>query len=534
MAVELSAVRLLAPWFGTSLVVWTNVIGVLLLALAIGALLGARLATGGSPARQAGVLLLFAGLLSAGLPWLAEPVSRWFLPASFQLAEAGRLLAYGSLACAAALFVLPAIAFGAISPLGVEGLTRGGGLSAGRAGGLVLACSTIGSLLGTFATTHVVLPEFGLIRGFLGIGGVALLAAAVLGWHGAATRRAGLTSAGLGLVLAAGMFVPAAKGGPGGPQVGGRLGPDTTLLAEVESAYQRVRVIEQAFREEESGEVSFRLRLLAINEVSDSYQSVWTETPGLLGPGYYYDDFVLPHLWRSQGAAQMPTQERVLVLGFGAGTAHRVLQGALDPQVELTVLGVELDPEVIRLGQRFFELPKQDPRVEIWDGVDARVAVTALRSGGESGPFDTIVLDCYANAIEIPPHLSTVEFFRSLRPLLAPGGLVVANVGAFGLEDPVLERFAVTLAQAMGRRVLALPVKNARNVSVFVGADIDPPDPATPEFQLPGPESAWLCEPRRLPGGSRWFEPNQSGVSSDDRNPIDTLAARGLLRQAER
>ena len=525
MAVELSAVRLLAPWFGASLVVWTNVIGVLLLALAIGALLGARLASGDSPGRRAGVLLLIAGLLTAALPWLAEPTARLFLPASFQLAEAGRLLAYGSLACSGALFVLPAIAFGAVGPLAVEGLTRGPGLSAGRAGGLILGCSTIGSLIGTFATTHVVLPEFGLTRGFFGIAALAVLAATAM-------FRAGGTRVGaaLSMLIVVGLLIPASVESASARIDESRLGDGVVQLAEVESAYQRVRVTEQHF-----GETPYRF--LAINEVSDSYQSVWTPQAGLLGPGFYYDDFVLPYRWRAARASRdgrpAPQRERTLVLGFGGGTAHRVLRGAIGGEVELSVLGVEIDPEVVRLGQLHFELPVDDPQVTVWSGLDARVALAALSDSEQHGPFDTIVLDCYANAIEIPPHLSTVEFFEQVRGVLAPGGLVVANVGAFGLSDPVLTRFASTLSSAFGRRALALPVLNARNVSVFIGRDLDPPDPSAPEFRLSGSEAAWLSEPRRVPGNSRWFEPSEGLVSTDDRNPIDALAARGLMREAE-
>ena len=80
MTVELAAVRMLAPWFRTSLVVWTNVIGVILLALALGYLVGGRLSAGPAPARRLGVLLLAAAAATAWLPWLAGAVAGWLLP----------------------------------------------------------------------------------------------------------------------------------------------------------------------------------------------------------------------------------------------------------------------------------------------------------------------------------------------------------------------------------------------------------------------------------------------------------------------
>ena len=57
------------------------------------------------------------------------------------------------------------------------------------------------------------------------------------------------------------------------------------------------------------------------------------------------------------------------------------------------------------------------------------------------------------------------------------------------------------------------------------------PAPDSEAFRLSGPEAAWLSEPRRVPGGARWFEADAELVSTDDRNPIDAVAARGLLRQ---
>ena len=77
-----------------------------------------------------------------------------------------------------------------------------------------------------------------------------------------------------------------------------------------------------------------------MNEGFDSYQSVWQPEPGLLGMGYYYNDFALPAWW---SGASGPW--RVVVLGLGAGTAFRVLRGASPPGVELELVGVELDPE---------------------------------------------------------------------------------------------------------------------------------------------------------------------------------------------
>ncbi|MEM7309761.1 MAG: fused MFS/spermidine synthase [Planctomycetota bacterium] len=176
MTVELAAVRLLAPWFGTSLVVWTNVIGVILLALAVGYLGGARLSGGAQPLRRLGTVLLVAGATTALLPAAVGPVARLFLPGSLNLDEALPLVVWGSLASSLALFLVPAALLGTVAPLAVESLQRARGGQAGDAGGRVLCASTLGSLAGVFGTTHVLVPGVGLRATFLVA--AALLAAA--------------------------------------------------------------------------------------------------------------------------------------------------------------------------------------------------------------------------------------------------------------------------------------------------------------------------------------------------------------------
>ena len=159
MTVELAAVRLLAPWFGASSGVWTNVIGVVLLALALGYLVGARLSRGSHPWRALGVALLLGASLTAWLPWAAGPVARLFMPSGVALDQAADLFVWGSLAASLVLFLPSALVLGAAGPLAVELLVRETRMHAGDAGGRVLAVSTLGSLVGTFGTTHVFLPR---------------------------------------------------------------------------------------------------------------------------------------------------------------------------------------------------------------------------------------------------------------------------------------------------------------------------------------------------------------------------------------
>lgn len=506
MVLELSAVRLIAPWFGASQGVWTNVIGVVLLALALGYLAGARLAARARPERPLGWVLIAGALLTAWLPWAVAPVAAWLRPEGVTLDRAADLYLWGSLAAALVLFFPAATVLGCVCPLAVEIVQACGGLHAGTAGGRVLCVSTLGSLAGTFATTHLLLPDLGLRVTYLA-GGIVLggLGALVLG---GALRRAGSAAA---LIL-----VPAALLAPDGTRQ--PVGAGVRLLESAQSPYQALRVVET------EGEGPL-LRLLQVNEGLGSFQSVWQPEPGLLPLGYYYNAFALPPWWaRAEG------EWRLLVLGLGGGSAWRVVEGCLPPGATLASVGVEIDPAVVDLGRRHLDLPAGSAARRILAGWDARTALFQL--AGER--FDQVVLDTYANQTEIPAHLSSLEFFREVRGLLAEGGWLSVNVGGFGLEDPVVDAVARTAARAFGQRALLVRVPFARNVALIVRRGAAPPEPGA---------GAWLAGDRRvdsilartaIPSAWRWVEPDTAGrVLTDDRNPIEELQRRSIRRAQE-
>lgn len=508
LVMELSAVRVLAPWFGASSGVWTNVIGVVLLALAMGYALGARLATTRRARGALITVLVLGGLLSAMTPYFAHRVCGLYLPADLNLEDAASLFGWGSLAATLLLFGPAALALGCVGPLAVELTQRRGGGHAGTAGGLVLCASTLGSLGGTFLTTHVLLPEFGVKRTLLGVGCVLLICAALLTKWGPAGRAV--------LVLfATGTFgllrvefplrPPAAEG--------------VELLAERESAYQWVRVVER------DGLDGGRMRQLQVNEGLDSFQSVWQEAPGLLGEGFYYDLFALPAFW-SRAEGSTASTWRTWVVGLGAGTVVRVLEGAHPEGLEPWVGGAEIDPVVVELGQEFCGLAKGDAaRGRVASGIDGRLSLRCLAT---DDPLDLVVLDAYAAQIDIPLHLSSLEFFLEVHRVLRRGGWIAVNVSCFGFDDPVLEALGSTLATALGQRVLALRVPKGRNVVLMGRRDAEPPEPRGVGWAFEGEVADALLPPLSIPSASRWFHPGEGRVLTDDLNPMELLQRRSL------
>lgn len=499
MAVELSAVRLLAPWFGTSQAVWTNVIAVVLLALALGYLLGARLSRRAQPERALAWVLASAALSAALVPFAAPPVARLFLPEGLTLDEAAALLRWGSLATAALLFLPPALALGCVSPLCTELVDRRRTAGAGSAAGRVLCVGTLGSLVGTFGATHLLVPEFGLTRSFLCAAVALALCALSAGWRGGA-RASG---ASLVLVLA---LVPVGEARRPLPPAG------SELLAAQESAYQSVRVVR-------TGTGADERRELQVNEAFDSFQSLWIPRSGPLGEGAYYDAFALPAWW-----GRRPGAWNVCVLGLGAGTAWRVIEGSLPPGMTLSAVGVEIDPVVVELGARWMDLAA-GPERQVLSGWDARAALRALERR-----FDLIVLDAYANQMEIPAHLATREFFELVGARLAPQGWVLINVGAFGLDDPVLEALAGAATDGLQAQALALRVPFSRNVVLVLRPNGPLPVPGPLELPPDLGQLARLAARWSVPALVRRIAPGECAAPSDERCDIERRQLESLAR----
>lgn len=157
LSVELSASRLLAPYFGTSLFVWANLIGLILLYLTVGYYVGGRLADRYPYPIMLYALTSIAALLISAIPLMARPILSWSLTA-FATLSVG--VFYGSLISVILLFAIPVILLGSVSPFAIRLLIDQIGKS-GRTSGMLYAISTTGSIVGTFLPVLVLIPTIG-------------------------------------------------------------------------------------------------------------------------------------------------------------------------------------------------------------------------------------------------------------------------------------------------------------------------------------------------------------------------------------
>ena len=425
LAVELSASRLLGNIFGTSNLVWANVIGLILLYLAAGYFLGGRWADRSPHPRTFYGLLTVAAGLSGLVPLAARPVLRF---AAEAMATLDAAVAGGSFLAVLILFSAPVTLLGCASPFAIR-LAITDPAQAGRVSGRIYAISTLGSLVGTFSPVLIFIPWLGTTRTFLLFAGM-LFAVAWLGLLAADRRRAALA-----LLMPAGVAVAAWF------TLSGSLRPVEGLIpeSEIESEYNFIQVVQRG-----------QTRYLLLNE-GQGIHSVYD--PGRLETFGTWDYFLAaPHF--NDPPARV---ESLAVVGLAAGTIPKQYTAVYGP---IPIDGFEIDGAIVETGRRFFAMTEPNLNVHVVDGRWG-LAHAARR-------YSVIGVDAYRLPY-IPWHLTTREFFQEARARLADDGVLVINVGRTFTDRRLVEALAGTL-RAVFPSVHAVDVPNSFNTILYATA----------------------------------------------------------------
>ncbi len=157
LGIELTASRLLQPFFGSSQLIWANVIGLTLIYLTLGYRLGGRLADRRPEQEMLALILLAAGLTTAPIPLIARPILAASASAftSFSIG-----VFFGSFFGVLLLLASPIILLGMVSPFAIR-LSMNDVRTAGSTAGSLYALSTIGSIMGTFLPVLLLIPTLG-------------------------------------------------------------------------------------------------------------------------------------------------------------------------------------------------------------------------------------------------------------------------------------------------------------------------------------------------------------------------------------
>ena len=370
MILELIGSRILAPYLGTSIFVWTSLIGVILAALSVGYYLGGKFSQK-NPSLTFLTTILFITSLTLLLLPLVKDILLFYVM--------GLGVAAGSVIATLVLFMPSSLLLGMVSPYAIRLKARQIENVGGVAGNLY-ALSTIGSIFGTFLAGFYLIPHFSSTQIIFGLSFV-LLAGALLGGISRAKMFTLLVPIGF---LAAAQFVP------------------SPYLFETDSAYNHIRVAD--FVEAKTG-LTQRMLFLA----TETHSIIYLESDELATP--YHLMYRVDDLFK-------PAIEHALALGGGA---YAVPLDVLKRHPQATVTVVEIDPAVTDTARRYFKL-RDDPRLSIHHQ-DGRVFLNA-----DQGRYDVIYGDAFASYYSIPFQLTTQEAARLMFDRLTDDGVLILNL----------------------------------------------------------------------------------------------------------
>ncbi len=490
LAAELAASRLLENHFGTSNLIYASIIGLILIYLTAGYFIGGRWADR-SPYPHTFFQVLAWGSFTIGLiPLVSRPILRLAANAFDQL-QLGALI--GSFVVVMILFIIPITLLGTASPFAVR-LAIVDSASAGRISGRIYGISTLGSFVGTFLPGLLLIPTIGTYRTFLAISGLMLLISLYLlgrtsGW------RLVLYYLWMPIVL----IVLAIVG------VNGFDKSTTGMVYEAESSYNYIQVLQ-------SGDYTY----LRLNE-GQGVHSIYSPT-NLYYSGPWEQVLAAPYF---NPAPYNPSQlKRVAIVGLAAGTTARQISEAYGDEVQID--GFEIDPKIVEVGRKYFDMNQPNLKVIIQDG----------RYGLAHSPrqYQVISIDAYRPPY-IPWHLTTREFFAEVRAHLTDDGVVTINVGRAPNDRSLIDALSATLLSVFPS-VHVMDVPGSFNSILY--ATVQPTTTANlaaNQLQLlqSGANSLILLAVQTARNNLQ-PTPQQGFVFSDDRAPIEWITNNMIIQ----
>ncbi|MBI2967504.1 MAG: fused MFS/spermidine synthase [Bacteroidetes bacterium] len=419
MCIELASVKMIAPWCGETLYVWTCVIGISILSLAGGYFIGGYMAEKHNPP------LLQMVFVPAIVFLILPMVTKEF----FRLAESDNFIL---LAVISSLIIipLPVVFLAAIPPVAIKILSANENES-GNSTGKVYALSTAGGIFSALLTGFFLLPDLGISKCLFLAGMISGLLPLFLFRKKTLPVIIFLISI---MLSGSGILKKQLKG-------------SVRILHYSEGMPGQNLVADVTFP---SGKVQ---RFYYINRMGQT--TINPETGRSL---WSYPDYV------TAVAGIFPEKSNVLLLGLGGGTIANYLENYLD----MKVTAVEIDPRADEIAKRFFGLSK-NTRVII---DDARHYLQTSDSR-----YDIILFDVFRDVI--PEYVMSREAFLSAMSLLNPGGIIMVNFNGFLTGDiGKAGRLLFSTMKSCGMTVEILPTfeeeeKFRNNIFIGVTAPVD-------------------------------------------------------------
>lgn len=486
LVIEMVAGRILAPFVGVSIYTWTSIIGIILAGISIGAYIGGKLVDRFPVRKTLGWLLLLSGISALTIIPLTNLVAayRFNVPLMIRI-----------FFVTAVIFFIPGCILGTISPVVVR-LTLKNLENAGNIIGKIYAVSTLGAIIGTFATGFLLISWMGTRSIILTMGIILILAALFSG--GLFKSKKALA---VFIIIAApmiwGVYAFAFKI---------PLKENTYLYKE--SDYFTIKLMRTT-----SSDQKTPLQAMVLDNLIHSY--VCLENP--LHIEYEYERIYSDVLkWKFKKDEDFKS----LTIGGGGYTFPRYMEISY-PNAKIDV--VEIDPEVTNIVYKYLGLPA-NTKITTYN-TDGRWYVMNCKE-----KYDLVFTDAY-NDLSIPYHLTTKEFATQIKSIMNPNGLLMSNiidnfqVGAF------LPSYIKTLREVFGQKNVYLlsvsPNFEKTRISTFIviagNGNLDISDFDNHVKAYLGGQATSVVVPENL---MEEFVTKRSAITIlDDYAPVDNLIA---------
>ena len=492
MAVELGASRLLAPYFSSSQIVWTIIIGTIMIAMALGNIYGGRSADKNpDPA-------IWIALIPVVGKYIIMGISALLI---FTIST--NFLIVAAFAACMVVFVFPLFLLGTVTPSLVK-YTIGSLDDSGKVVGTLNAANTIGSIIGTFVPTFISIPAVGTSITFLIFAGI-LLVLAIIYFVSEKVRS-------VKAIVATVIFILCCIFGHNNSFAFW----ENDLRVEDESIYNYLQVSET--------DTSIILSTNALFGV----QSIYKKEKALTGMYYDYA-MAAPYI---AGIYEKKEPLKVLILGMGTGTyATQCRRYFGDMYIE----GVEIDQKITDLAHDYFELP-EDIKVTTYDGRAYLEALNADSKGKmgditkeqvEKDKYDVIMVDAYQD-ITIPFQMSSVEFFTLVKWQLKSDGVMVVNMNMKSNAEGGINDYLSDTIASVFNEVYTVDVDRNTNRELFATPCDDIDLMARFSSNLEKEENEELVSMMtKVYGEMEKYEPGDR-ILTDDKAPVELLSMKAI------
>lgn len=488
MAVEIGAQRLISPYFSSSQIVWTIIIGTIMIAMALGNVYGGRSADKDPDPDRLYRRILIAAIWLALIPVVGKYVIIGISALLIFKVSHGFLIIAAFVVCMV-VFVFPLFLLGTVTP-SLAKYTMGSLEDNGKIVGTLGASNTIGSIIGTFIPTFVTIPAVGTNVTFLIFSGI-LIALSLIYFF-----SIGFTYHKKKIIASCLIFALCIVFGHQTDFAFWESGDNVKY--EGESTYNYLRVTDDGSQVALSTNVLFGV------------QSVLNKQKSLTG--MYYDYAMAAPLMTKNALKG----QDALILGMGSGTfAHQCSEYLQQVHCE----GVEIDQKITDLARKYFDEPKST-KVVTYDG---RAYLNAIDK-----KYDVIMVDAYQD-ITIPFQMSSVEFFQMIKEHLNDGGVMVVNMNMRGQTKGSITDYLTDTIQSVFPTVYTADVPNTTNRELFASMSPDIKNNLDMNLALSSQNDEFTEMMAQVSDGLV-KQPGGSYILTDDKAPVELLGIRVIDR----